>query len=208
MRLFLILGMCVSLLWGFGSTQAGAGEPTSAVKAVLDQAMEIQTRADLSGEAKRAERVRLIRRLIVDNFAFAEMARETIKDRWDHISPGQRSEFQNLFSELFQDSYTRMVLNFLQQENIDYPGERAESSGTLVRTVIVRANEHIPVDYHMAHRGGRALIRDVDIDGVSIVENYRDTFRNVIVSSSFDGLLKKMRLQSRAIKDKGSMRDK
>jgi phospholipid transport system substrate-binding protein len=204
MRLFLILGMCVSLLWGIGSTQAGAGEPTSAVKAVLDQAMEIQTRADLSGEAKRAERVRLIRRLIVDNFAFAEMARETIKDRWDHISPGQRSEFQNLFSELFQDSYTRMVLNFLQQENIDYPGERAESSGTLVRTVIVRANEHIPVDYHLAHQSGRWLIRDVDIDGVSIVENYRDTFRNVIVSSSFDGLLKKMRLQSRAIQDKGS----
>lgn len=204
MRLFLILGMCVSLLWGIGSTQAGAGEPTAAVKAVLDRAMEIQTRADLSGEAKRAERVRLIRRLIVDNFAFAEMARETIKDRWDHISPGQRSEFQNLFSELFQDSYTRMVLNFLQQESIDYPGESAESAGTLVRTVIVRANEHIPVDYHMAHRGGRALIRDVDIDGVSIVENYRDTFRNVIVSSSFDGLLKKMRLQSRAIQDKGS----
>ena len=204
MRLFLILGMCVSLLWGIGSTQAGAGEPTAAVKAVLDRAMEIQTRADLSGEAKRAERVRLIRRLIVDNFAFAEMARETIKDRWDHLSAGQRSEFQNLFSELFQDSYTRMVLNFLQQENIDYPGESAESAGTLVRTVIVRANEHIPVDYHMAHKSGRWMIRDVDIDGVSIVENYRDTFRNVIVSSSFDGLLKKMRLQSRAIQDKGS----
>jgi phospholipid transport system substrate-binding protein len=208
MRLFLILGMCVSLLWGIGSTQAGAGEPTAAVKAVLDRAMEIQTRADLSGEAKRAERVRLIRRLIVDSFAFAEMARETIKDRWGQISPGQRSEFQNLFSELFQDSYTRMVLNFLQQENIDYPGESAESAGTLVRTVIVRANEHIPVDYHLAHQSGRWLIRDVDIDGVSIVENYRDTFRNVIVSSSFDGLLKKMRLQSRAIQDKGSMRDK
>jgi ABC-type transporter MlaC component len=99
MRLFLVLGMCVSLLWGIGATQAGAGEPTAAVKAVLDRAMEIQTRADLSGEAKRAERVRLIRRLIVDSFAFAEMARETIKDRWDHISPGQRSEFQNLFSD-------------------------------------------------------------------------------------------------------------
>ena len=204
MRLFLILGMSVSLLWGIGSTQAGAGEPTAAVKAVLDRAMEIQTRADLSGEAKRAERVRLIRRLIVDSFAFSEMARETIKDRWDRLSSGQRSEFQNLFSELFQDSYTRMVLNFLQQENIDYPGESAESAGTLVRTVIVRANEHIPVDYHMAHKSARWMIRDVDIDGVSIVENYRDTFRNVIVSSSFDGLLKKMRLQSRAIQDKGS----
>jgi phospholipid transport system substrate-binding protein len=196
--------MCISLLWGIGSAQAGAGEPTTAVKAVLDRAMEIQTRSDLSGEAKRAERVRLIRRLIADNFAFSEMARETIKDRWDHLSSGQRSEFQSLFSELFQDSYTRMVLNFLQQENIDYPGESTESAGTLVRTVIVRANEHIPVDYHMARKSGRWLIRDVDIDGVSVVENYRDTFRNVIVSSSFDGLLKKMRLQSRAIQDKGS----
>jgi ABC-type transporter MlaC component len=44
----------------------------------------------------------------------------------------------------------------------------------------------------------------VDIDGVSVVENYRDTFHRVIATSSFDGLLKKMRLQSRAIQDKGS----
>jgi len=204
MRLFLILGICVSLFWGIGSTQARAGEPTSAVTAVLDRAMEIQTRVDLSGEAKRPERVGLIRRLIADNFAFSEMARETIRGSWDHLGPQQRSEFQNLFSELFQDSYTRMVLNFLQQENIEYPGESAESAGMLVKTVIMRANEHIPVDYHMVRKSGRWLIRDVDIDGVSVVENYRDTFHRVIATSSFDGLLKKMRLQSRAIQDKGS----
>jgi phospholipid transport system substrate-binding protein len=204
MRLFLILGICASLFWGVGSTQARAGEPTSAVKAVLDRAMEIQTRVDLSGEAKRPERVGLIRRLIADNFAFSEMARETIRKSWDHLGSQQRSEFQNLFSELFQDSYTRMVLNFLQQENIEYPGESVESTGMLVKTILMRANEHIPVDYHMVRKNGRWLIRDVDIDGVSVVENYRDTFHRVIATSSFDGLLKKMRLQSRAIQDKGS----
>jgi phospholipid transport system substrate-binding protein len=204
MRLFLILAIGVSLLWGGGPTQALGGEATAAVKAVLDQAMEIQTRADLSGEAKRVERVRLIRRLIVDHFLFSEMARETLKDRWNQLSPQQRSEFQNLFSALFQDSYIRMVLNFLTREDIEYPGESPESTGVLVKSVIVRANEHIPVDYHMVQKGGRWLIQDVDIDAVSIVGNYRDTFRTVITTGSFDTLLKKMRLQSRAIENNGS----
>lgn len=202
MRLLVVLGIICSLLsWGGVFQPAQASEASPMVKAVLDRAMEIQTRPDLAGENHRPERRRLIRQLILDSFVFAEMSRDALKDNWDRIAPGQRSEFQRLFSELFQDSYTRMVLNFLQQETIDYKGETAESSGMLVKTVILRANEHIPVDYHVVQKGGRWLIRDVEIDGVSIVENYRSTFGQVIRTSSVDNLLKKMRLQSQVLRD-------
>jgi phospholipid transport system substrate-binding protein len=202
MRLLVVLGIiCPMLLWGAMVKPVQASEATPMVKTVLDRAMEIQTRPDLAGEDKRPERRRLIRKLILDSFIFSEMARDALKENWDRLAPNQRSEFQRLFSDLFQDSYTRMVLNFLQQESIDYKGETAESPGMLVKTVILRANEHIPVDYHLVAKSGRWLIRDVDIDGVSIVENYRNTFRQVIRTSSFDGLLNKMRLQSRVLQD-------
>lgn len=180
---------------------ARAADGTVVVKAVLDKAMVIQTRPDLQGEAHVKERSRLIRQLISESFWAEEMARESLKENWDKLSSGQRAEFQKLFTGLFQDSYTRMVLNFLQQENVEYRGESPEGKGTKVTTTIMRANEHIPVDYHLAKRGAQWLIMDVDIDGVSIVENYRNTFRRVIQTSSFDSLLQKMRLQSQAIQD-------
>jgi phospholipid transport system substrate-binding protein len=172
------------------------------VKSVLDRAMEIQTRPDLDGEAHRKTRARLVRELISESFLTEDMARESIPGTWGRVSASQRSDYTRLFSSLFQDSYTRMVLNFLQRETIEYPGEtQAKNKGVLVQTVIMRANEHIPVNYNMIQKSGRWLIRDVEIDGVSIVENYKGSFSRVIKSSSFDALLERMRLQARAATD-------
>ena len=181
--------------------KAHAADATAAVKSLLDQAMDIQTRPELQGEAHVKERARLIRQLISENFLAEEMARESLKENWDKLSSGQRSEFQKLFTGLFQDSYTRMVLNFLQREKVEYRQESQETKGAKVTTTIMRANEHIPVDYHLIRKSGRWLITDVDIDGVSIVGNYHSTFRRVIQTSSFDNLLQKMRLQSQAVQD-------
>jgi phospholipid transport system substrate-binding protein len=178
-----------------------AGNPTPEVKALLDRAMEIQTHPDLQGAGKRAERAQQIQKLISDSFLSTDMAKESLKDHWQDLSQAQRDEFQNLFVILFQNSYTRMVLNFLRKEAIEYPGVRTEKDGTVVQTKIMRANEHIPVDYHVVRRNGRWYILDVDIDGVSIVGNYRNTFRRFVASQSFDQLLQKMRLQSQAIED-------
>ena len=202
MRICLIICFSVVLMLGWSERMAAStASGSAAVKSVLDKAMDIQTRPDLHGEAQVKERTRLIRQLISENFAAEEMAKESLKDSWDKLSPAQRTEFQKLFTSLFQDSYTRMVLNFLQKETVEYGQESTENKGVKVPTTIMRANEHIPVDYHLIQKNGRWLIADVDIDGVSIVENYRSTFRRVIQTSSFDNLLQKMRLQSQAIQD-------
>jgi len=161
--------------------------------------MEIQTRQDLAGEANREARGRLIQKLIAENFLADEMARESLKNYWGSLSSSQQAEYRQLFSALFQDSYTRMVLNFLQQENIEYRGESGDGKGRVVKTVIMRSNEHIPVDYHVVLKGGRWMIHDVEIDAVSIVENYRNSFDRVIRRSSVSELLKRMRNQRQAL---------
>jgi ABC-type transporter MlaC component len=94
-----------------------------------------------------------------------------------------------------------MVLNYLKQQTIEYKGEEKTAGNTRVQTNIMRANEHIPVDYAVVLKDGRWLVRDVTIDGVSIVGNYQNQFRRVIQAQSFDELLKKMRVQSKAIRD-------
>jgi phospholipid transport system substrate-binding protein len=201
MRILKCFAICFYLVLLFlGSpSMANAATGSATVQTVLDKAMDIQTQPDLQGESNVKKRAALIRQLISENFDAEEMARQSLKENWDKLTPAQRSEFQKIFTGLFQDSYTRMVLNFLQREKVEYRQESPENKGVKVPTTIMRANEHIPVDYHLVQKSGRWLITDVDIDGVSIVENYRNTFGRVIQTSSFDNLLQKMRLQSQAI---------
>ena len=128
------------------------------------------------------------------------MARATIKESWESLSQSQRRECETLFIDLFQDSYTRMVLNYLHRETVAYQNEQPEGGGRRVWTSILRVNEHIPVEYSLGQKAGQWGIQDVTIDGVSIVGNYQNQFHKVILAQSFDALLKKMRLQSQAIR--------
>lgn len=191
----LFSALCISLPL---RAQSGA---SGTVKAILDKAMDIQTSPELQGSEHRKERSAQTRKLIADNFASAEMARESIQDHWDKLSAGQRQQYQDLFTGLFQDSYTRMVLNFLRRETVEYPGESSQGKSTKVQTVIMRTNEHIPVDYILEQKSQKWLIRDVIIDGVSIVENYKNTFGRVIRTQGFESLVQKMRLQKKAGED-------
>lgn len=197
---FLLFALCFLTLWAATPLKAESGA-TALVKSVLDKAMDIQTRPELQGSENRKERSAQTRKLIADNFLAGEMAKESLQDHWERLSAKQREQYQELFSGLFQDSYTRMVLNFLKRETVEYPEETPEGKSVKVRTVIMRTNEHIPVDYILDQKNGKWYIRDVIIDNVSIIENYRNTFGRVIKTQSFEVLMQKMRIQKKAGED-------
>jgi len=151
-----VLGLLIGIVFlgVFATTWVSSAEsPTDRVRDVLEKAMDIQTKAELQGDSGRPQRAKLIRALIAENFLTAQMAQESLGDKWQALAPGQRNEFTDLFIRLFQDSYTRMVLNFLRRETVEYLGEGKEGSRTKVRTKIMRVNEHIPVDYIPGGKG-------------------------------------------------------
>ena len=92
-----------------------------------------------------------------------------------------------------------LALDFVGKEKIAYAGEEDGQGQTTVKTRMQRTSEAIPVDYFLADAKGRLLVRDVAIDGVSIVQNYRKSFGKVIQQESYDGLLKRMKLQQQAV---------
>jgi phospholipid transport system substrate-binding protein len=201
MRFFSVLFL---LIWTIGSV-IGVGfastDPVPRVKSILKQAIAIQYDPDLQGADHRREKAGAIRHLISEFFLEEDMAITSLGPYWQGASAGQRREFQELFTILFQDSYTRLVLDFMKKENVEYLATQNEKTGVLVRTVIRRPNEHIPVDYSLTLKSGEWFIRDVSIDGVSIVANYQNAFRRVIAEQSLDALIARMRLQKKAIQE-------
>jgi phospholipid transport system substrate-binding protein len=191
LRVLLAAGILAILSSGEGT----AATPTETVRGMLEDVMVIQAGTTESRSARSAE----IRRVIAESFDLDDMARQTLGPHWESLDERKRTEFKSVFQDLFLDSYTRLVLDFLKKERITYRGEDKGPNGeTTVKTVIERTSEQIPVDYNLFPRTGRWHVRDVLVDDVSIVGNYRKSFARVIKQESYEGLLRKMKLQQQA----------
>jgi phospholipid transport system substrate-binding protein len=175
-----------------------AGIPTEQVRSILEEVMAIQTNPQLQGQKFRNEKRIAIKKVIAQNFYFDSMVKQALGQHWQALNEERRSEFKLIFQDLFQESYTRLVLDFLGREKILYHKEEIRQNQAMVKTAIIRMSEEISVDYSLAAVGQKWLIEDVSIDGVSIIQNYQKSFSRVIQRESIEGLLKKMRLQQQA----------
>ncbi len=191
---FLLNLVITAILMAFTVT-ALAATPTSYVKDILNEVMGIQTNPSYSQQTRKEA----IRNIIRKNFDFDRMSKDSLGAAYNSLSSSQRQEFQTIFSALFTDSYTRLVLNFLKQETINYHKEQIQGSQASVDTTLIRTNEKIPVDYLMHRESAGWVLYDVIVDGVSILDNYKRQFARVMSANSFDYLMDKMRTQYRAI---------
>ncbi|HEY9073876.1 MAG TPA: ABC transporter substrate-binding protein, partial [Desulfobaccales bacterium] len=166
-----------------------AESPSGYIRGILGRVMAIQSDPGMAGPNHEAERGRLIHQIVAVSFDFPMMAHDALGSEYGRLSGGQRQEFIDTFSYLFQDSYTRMVLKFLKKENITYGHQSQEGDKGRVDTTIVRPNETIPVSYRMHRAHGGWLLYDVIVDGVSILQNYRSQFSQVVRTKGFSFLL-------------------
>ncbi|MGC9194147.1 MAG: MlaC/ttg2D family ABC transporter substrate-binding protein [Syntrophobacteraceae bacterium] len=194
---FVLLSSFLLVLWTAGPLRAQSGA-TAKVKSVLEKAMAVQTNPSLQGTAHRKERAAMIRKLIAQNFLSSEMAKESLQEYWARLSASQHARYQSLLTSIFIDSYTRQVVDFLKRETIQYPGETPDGKYVKVKTLIMRTDEHIPVDYIMQQSNGKWMIRDVLIDGVGIIETYKNSFSTFLSSHPFNDLISRMSIQEKA----------
>lgn len=198
LKIFIMILFCLVSL-GFHNAWGYAETPTGRVRGILEEVMAIQTNPQLQGAAFRNQQRAAIKKIIGQNFHFDVMAKKALDMYWEKLNEAKRADFKAIFQELFQDSYTKLVLDFLKREKILYTHEKIDHDQALVKTIITRMNENIPVDYSLSLVQGHWLVDDVAIDGVSIMDNYRRSFSRVIKRESYESLLKKMRLQQKAI---------
>ncbi|MFQ5656955.1 MAG: phospholipid-binding protein MlaC [Candidatus Methylomirabilales bacterium] len=192
-------------LWTFGivgifllgcplPVSAGAGGPEDRVRDTLESALHILSDPALQGPEKQEARRQEVRQLIASRFNYKEMAARSLDGHWAGLTGEQRQEFVGLFGELFERSYSRMVLDSLLDHQVLYKGESVNGAEAMVKTILVdKRGDRLPVDYELRRRNGRWELFDVVIDGVSIVTNYQSQFNRIIRTSSYQTLVKRMR---------------
>ena len=77
---------------------------------------------------------------------------------------------------------------------------KADETDARVRTEITQANGGKPIglDYFMEKSSSGWKVYDIEIGGVSLVTNYRETFGSEIRRSGIDGLIKSLQAKNLA----------
>jgi len=182
-----ILGLTLNLL--VGAVGAWAGPPTDIARQVIERALEALNDPSIKGEARRQK----VKRIVDPYFDYQEMAKRSLGPTWGKLNAGQRQEFVTLFAQLLEASYSDKIEKYAQRVRIDYTGEILDGEYAEVRTMVVRANDRIPLNYRLLQEPGGWKVYDVVIEGVSLVSNYRSQFSRIIHDSSYAELVRRLK---------------
>jgi phospholipid transport system substrate-binding protein len=183
----LLLGTHPALAQDAAAGASGSAGPLDLVKTSVAQVLAIvQTQPD-DGH-RQAE----VRRVAATLFDFNEMARRTLGLHWAERSPQDQEEFVRLFTELLERSYLTTIGNY-RLATITFQGETVEGSSAQVRSRLIADRREVPIEYRLSRSAGRWGVYDVVVEGISLVSNYRSQFNSIIRTSSFAGLMDRLR---------------
>jgi phospholipid transport system substrate-binding protein len=162
--------------------------PLDLVKSSVTRALAIS-----QSQADAAQRRVEIRQVGAALFDFNEMSRRALGQHWTDRSPQEQEEFVRLFTDLLERSYLTAMGN-RRSGTATFQGESIEGSSARVRSrFVTERGAEIPMEYRLLERGGRWAVYDVMVEGVSFISSYRSQFNSILRTSSFAGLLDRLR---------------
>jgi len=188
------IGITLLALWAVcGFDPVWAGVPTEKVKETTDKILAIVSDPALKDPAKEAQRRECIRKAVDELCDWEEMSRRSLGRHWAQRSEQEKKEFVRLFGQLLERTYIDKVESY-SGEKVNYLGERVDGDYAEVEVKIVtKKNTEILVLYKLRARDQKWWVYDMVIEGVSLVNNYRTQFTDILAKSSFEGLMKKLR---------------
>jgi phospholipid transport system substrate-binding protein len=162
------------------------------VRSTLAEVFHILEDETLKDPAKLIPRRHMLEEVIASRFDYAEMSKRALAAFWIPLTAGERAEFVELFKSFLSDRYAEKIESY-SGEQIFYLSERTEGNYAEVRTELRSSKVAIPMDYRLHGKDGTWQAYDLIVDGVSLVKNYRSQFEQIIRSSSYQDLVRRLR---------------
>ncbi|MFZ5810791.1 MAG: MlaC/ttg2D family ABC transporter substrate-binding protein [Thermodesulfobacteriota bacterium] len=165
-----------------------AGTPKEALQNSVDQVIILLRDPAYRNETTRPEmRTRLIE-TIKGIFDATELSRRALAANWAKFSGEQQKRFTDAFLTLLQNTYLDRIESYTD-EKVHYLEEKILAANRAeVNTMVSGKGKEIPVTYRMCNDGGWKVY-DVVIEGVSLVQNYRNQFAQILMNQPPDTLI-------------------
>jgi len=170
-----------------------AGPPLEAVKTQVNKVMDVLRDSSLKGESGKKVKREKIRNISDNMFDYTELSKRTLGQNWSKLNAGQQTEFLGLYKTLLEDAYADKIIAYTD-EKVVFGKETTLSEKTAeVQTTIITKKADIPINYRVIQKGADWKVYDVVIEGVSLVSNYRNQFKEILLNKTPDALLDTLR---------------
>lgn len=180
------------------ATPAADVAPDQLVRDVTGEVLDIlRTDKDiLNGDQKKLNA--LIEQKVLPHFNFARMAQIAVGRDWRTATPPQQQQLTQEFRTLLVRTYSSALVNYRDQ-TVDVKPLRLAAGETdvQVRSLIRQPGQKpLDINYWLRKEPAGWKVYDIEVAGVSLVVNYRETFGQEIRAGGIEGLIKSLQAKN------------
>jgi phospholipid transport system substrate-binding protein len=175
--------------------------PDALIKTVTNEVLDIVRKdKDIqSGNTKKA--IELVEGKVLPHFNFTRMTQLALARDWRQANASQQKILTDEFRTLLVRTYSKALTEYKNQ-SIDFKPYTAKASETdvRVRTEIKQsgAGKNIELDYYLEKTSGGWKVYDIEVGGISLVTNYRESFASEVRNNGIDGLVKSLQAKNKS----------
>lgn len=184
--------------------------PDALVKTVTLDIVDIIAKDKDIKAGDRKKVIDLIETKVLPHFNFTSMTRLAVATNWEKANADQKKRLTDEFKTLLVRTYAS-ALSAYSDQKFDFRPLRAKPTDTDV-TVNVRVlqpgAQPVTIDYDMEKTPSGWKVYNVYVAGVSLVQNYRTEFSNLVRDNGIDGLIKSLQAKNKSLDQRAAAAEK
>lgn len=203
---YLLLAGLALLLPAVANAQKSPAEmaPDQLVRNVTNEVLDIvRTDKDIqSGNSKRV--IDLVDAKVLPHFNFTRMTQLAMARDWRVATPAQQKTLTDEFRTLLVRTYSKALTEYKSQTIEFKPfSMKADETDVKVRTQVIQPGaKPIPLDYFLEKQPTGWKVYDIEVGGISLVTNYRESFAGEVRKSGIEGLIASLQTKNRGTEKK------
>jgi phospholipid transport system substrate-binding protein len=196
-RIVTLFGVALTLL--AASALRAETAPDALIERVSGEVIEA-VKADKAIQAGDVKRINaLVDEKVMPHVNFQRMTSLAMGRYWRQATPEQKQRLQEEFKTLLVRTYSG-ALSQVKDQTVQLKPMRNRPGDTevIVRTEVRGGGEPIQLDYRLEKAGDTWRIYDVNVLGVWLVEQYRNSFAQEIGAKGIDGLIASLAEKNKA----------
>jgi len=193
-RCFYAVGIMILLVLTGQSGLSAITSPMEALKIPIETVLSLLKDPKYKDPDQRQQQRDKIFAITRKLFDYTEMSKRTLARNWKSFSPQEQLQFVDVFADHLSNSYMDKIQGEYKGETIVFLGQEMVADGkAMVTTKIQRQPSDISVDYSMLLVDNQWRVYDVNIEGVSLIKNYRTQFDQILVKESPAQLIERLK---------------
>ena len=170
-----------------------AGLPMATVEANVKKVLDVLRDSKLKGPAAKEAKKEKLRVIYKGMFDEIEFSKRTLARNWTKLSATQQKEFIDLFEQVLEKAYIDKILDYTNEKVDFYKQNIISGNQAEIQTKVVTASKEIPIFYRVTKKDGQWKVYDVVVENVSLVQNYRTQFNEILSNKTPEQLLEILR---------------